>query len=241
MNRPRPRHQVSAERHQPEHGRVDDHPLRTAVADRAEDGRVAAVADHHDHHEDEPDDACQERQDPHRTIDDRRAGDRLDVEEDEGHQREHAVEVALVERNQTRADGSEAGQEVDPEDPEVTVDPIEQVSAEDVERADGEQRHVEQERGLGDHTEIADGTAGDVVAGGHRGREHDDRHELSGEDKEQNAWSTRADAMCVVPHQDGRGCCSHCPPPTRLRDAPEPTRHRHGHVAGCDGARVAGW
>ena len=39
-----------------------------------------------------------------------RGRDRLDVEEDERHQGEHAMEVALVERDQTRPNGSEAGQ-----------------------------------------------------------------------------------------------------------------------------------
>src|SRR5690348_1827920 len=54
------RHQVAAEREQPEHRGVHDHPLGPAMADRPEDRPVACVADDHEDDEDEPDRARQD-------------------------------------------------------------------------------------------------------------------------------------------------------------------------------------
>jgi hypothetical protein len=72
------------------------------------------------------------------------------------------------------------------------VGAVEEVPTHEVQHADEHQRHVEQEHRLGEHTEATDGGGPKVVAGDHRGREHDDGRELGGGNEEERPYELPA-------------------------------------------------
>jgi hypothetical protein len=112
---------VAAKGEHPQHGGVDDHPLGAAVADGPERGRVAAVADDHQHDEDEAERAREDGDQLHRAAHQGADRDRLDVEEEERHEREEAVYPAAIEREGASPDGPDGGEDEEHEHPTPSV------------------------------------------------------------------------------------------------------------------------
>jgi hypothetical protein len=151
------------------------------VADRTEGRRVAGVADSHEDDEHQAERAGERRQRSHCARDDPRSADGLQVHEDERQQGKQRVGRASVQREQTGAGRTDAREREQREQPPLPVNAIEDCTAREVQQAGDDQRDVEQQCRLGDHSKVTDRRGTEGIARRHRRREHNGGQELRGQ------------------------------------------------------------